>query len=170
MLKISIVGNKRLLKTMQDLKDAGADAGTMMKLVSRRMLKMQKKHFDDKKQASGRPWPTLSRATIEARREGDVSKGRAPRPLKDTENLFNSLKASSTKSEAMVGVPKSVPYGVHHQFGSRDGKHPPKREFLFIKRVEQRELVTMLVNPLVAEHLKSGAAVSIDQSDVEELV
>src|SRR4030042_2049378 len=120
MLTVSIKGKRGLEKGLRDMSRSLDRADIVMRVVSRRMLKMQRQHFKDQRQMDGSPWPALAPATIEARRKGDPTKGRSPQMLQDTRILFNSLDADSGRTFAAVGVPKSVPYGVYHQFGTRN--------------------------------------------------
>lgn len=151
MIKVGMIGMKALERTLRSMAKSNQSPSQEMALIGRRMLKMQKSHFDKQEDPHGMPWPELSPATIAARRKGS-EKGiahRAPVPLRDTGRMYNSMASKTTTYDAAVGT--NVPYAKDHQFGT---DKIPARPFLYITATERRDLVRMLTDPLILMHLR----------------
>lgn len=154
--KVSMVGMAAVRAVVRDLAKANQNPRREFDLIGRRMLKMQREHFKDKAGPTGTAWPELSPATIEARRKGP-GKG-SPQPLRDTNELFNSLSSKATDIGAIVGT--NVKYATAHQFGVMD-RNIPARPFLYLTRDETDILAKMLTDPLIARHIRKHGSSSM---------
>lgn len=140
MIKVTMTGANALAKVLREMTKANESTRREFVLIGRRMVKMQREHFEKQEDVSGVAWPPLSEATIEARRKkSDVL-------LRDTNRLFTSITAKSTSTDATVGT--NLIYAATHQFGD-DDRGIPTRQFLYITAEERRTLIRMITDPLI---------------------
>lgn len=113
--------------------------GRAMAAVALRMLKMQKQHFIEERDSTGKKWQRLAPSTIRHRRNKPGPFGMAK--LRDTGRLWGSLTQAHTPTEAIVGT--NVKYAAVHQFGfQRSGVRPiPVRESFRSRAGERVEIV-----------------------------
>ena len=161
MIKVSMIGMAAVQVMIRDLAKANKNPRSEFAIIGRRMLKMQRQHFTDKRDAEGTRWPALSKATIKARRKGP-RKGE-PQPLRDTGRLFNSLTSQATNIGAIVGT--NVKYAATHQFGVED-RNIPARPFLFLTTGEIDILAKYLTDPLIVMHIKKHGSSGMSSVEV----
>lgn len=151
-LGVTVTGLKELLYVVNELERANIGTGPLFRMIGARLRKIQRKHFREKQQFDGTPWPPLSPTTIARRRKGK-KKGARVQILKDTGRLFTSISWVSTKYSATVGTnvedKKGRSYGKAHQYG----KNVPKREYIFLRVSDTEILISMLTSKLIRKPL-----------------
>jgi phage gpG-like protein len=151
-MDLELFGEKQFSRGLLRIGQNAGDMRPAFKEIHTMVLGVEKRQFDSQGQAFSGGWKPLAPSTKKRKAAENLD----PRILHATGDLRKSLIHKTNKNHVFrasrdeMFVGSSIPYGPHHQWGSKDGVLPRRRPFEFDEAV-RRDIVKTLQRHLVEE-------------------
>ena len=113
------IDDREVLRLLRRLRRRVDDMTPVMDMIGSAMADNIRLTFHDGRDPWGRPWASLSPATLAKRRKGNGSGD--DQPLRDTGRLMNSITHQAGRDSVEIGT--NVEYAATHQYGARKGQY-----------------------------------------------